>query len=177
MRAQRSGELAHPQARGRWAHGAIYSNFNGKEDLFLVLVEERIDARLARVYEAADTELSRGSEPLEAARRFVSMLQHEREAYLLLIDFWNQAVREPQAATKFAERHARLRTIIGRIAEGVTHDQGLELTLPREQVATSFLALFNGFAIERLAEPEAAPDDLLAHAVAALLRGFSNRPA
>src|SRR5450755_4962668 len=61
-----------------YSHGAIYSNFKSKEDLFFVLVEERIDARLARVYEAADSELSRGSEPLEAARRFVSMLQSER---------------------------------------------------------------------------------------------------
>jgi hypothetical protein len=61
------------------------------------LVEERIDARLARVYQAADEALSRGGEPLEAARRFVAMLQQEREAYLLLIDFWNQAVRDPTA--------------------------------------------------------------------------------
>jgi AcrR family transcriptional regulator len=159
-----------------YSHGAIYSNFNGKEDLFLVLVEERIDARLARVYEAADTELSRGTEPLEAARRFASTLQQEREAYLLLVDFWNQAVREPQAATKFAERHARLRTLIGRIVEGVTRDQGLELTLPREQVATAVIALFNGFTIERFADPNAAPDELLAHALAATLRGFADRP-
>src|SRR6266700_6740891 len=66
-------------AEAGYSHGAIYSNFDGKEDLFLVLVEERIDTRLARVYQAADAELSRGNEPLEAARRFVSMLQHERE--------------------------------------------------------------------------------------------------
>src|SRR6266487_4283039 len=57
-------------AEAGYSHGAIYSNFNGKEDLFLVLVEERIDARLARVYQAADEALSRGAEPLEAARRF-----------------------------------------------------------------------------------------------------------
>jgi AcrR family transcriptional regulator len=156
-----------------YSHGAVYSNFKDKEDLFLVLLEERIDARLARVYEAADAELSRGDEPLEAAHRFVSILQQEREAFLLLVDFWNQAVRDPQAANKFAERHARLRTLIGRIVEGATHDQGLELTLPREQVATAVIALFNGFAIERLADPQAAPDELLAHAVAATLRGLS----
>jgi hypothetical protein len=36
-----------------------------------------------------------------------------------------------------------------------------------------FITLFNGYAIERLADPAAAPDDLLAHAVAALLRGFA----
>jgi AcrR family transcriptional regulator len=159
-----------------YSHGAVYSNFKGKEDLFLVLVEERIDARLARVYEAGDAELSRGSEPLEAARRFVAILREEHEAFLLLIDFWNQAVRDPQAANKFAERHARLRTLIGRILDGAAHGQGLELALPRDQVATAVIALFNGFAIERLADPTAAPDELLAHAVAAIFRGLTRPP-
>jgi AcrR family transcriptional regulator len=160
-----------------YSHGAIYSNFNGKEDLFLVLVEERIDARLARVYQAADAELSRGVQPLEAARRFVAMLQGEPDAILLLVDFWNQAVRDPKAAAKFAERHARLRALIGRIVEGITRDQGLELAAPREHVATALIALANGFAIERLADPEAAPDELFAHAIAATLRGFTRPPA
>jgi len=117
------------------------------------LVEERIDARLTRVYQAADAELSRGAEPLEAARRFVAMLQQEQHAYLLLVDFWNQAVREPKAAARFAERHARLRALIGRIVEGVARDTGAELTLPRDQVATALIALANGFTIERLADP------------------------
>src|SRR6266498_3757034 len=164
-------------AEAGYSHGAIYSNFNGKEDLFLVLVEERIDARLARVYQAADAELSRGGEPLEAARKFVAMLQQEHEAYLLLIDFWNQAVRDPTAAAKFAERHARLRALIGRIVEGIARDTGFELALPRAQVATALIALANSFAIERLADPSAAPDELFAHAIAATLRGFSRRPA
>jgi AcrR family transcriptional regulator len=159
-----------------YSHGAIYSNFKGKDDLFLVLVEERIDAQLARVYEAADTELSRGSEPLEAARRFVAMLQHERDTFLLLVDFWNRAVRDPEAAHRFAERHARMRTLIGRIVEGVVRDLGSELALPRDQVATAIIALFNGFAIERLANPEAAPDELLAHATTAILRGSTDQP-
>lgn len=164
-------------AEAGYSHGAIYANFDGKEDLFLVLVEERIDARLARVYEAADAELSGGATPLEAARRFVAMLQQEQHAYLLLVDFWNQAVREPKAAARFAERHARLRAIIGRIVEGIARDTGTELTLPHDQVATAMIALANGFTIERLADPQAAPDELFAHALAATLRGFSRPPA
>jgi AcrR family transcriptional regulator len=164
-------------AEAGYSHGAIYSNFNGKEDLFLVLVEERVDARLARVYQAADAELSRGATPLEAARRFVAMLQGEQHAYLLMVDFWNQAVREPKAAARFAERHARLRAVIGRIVEGVARDTGAELTLPREQVATALIALVNGLTIERLADPPAAPDELFAHAIAAIVRGFSRPPA
>lgn len=164
-------------AEAGYSHGAIYSNFNGKEDLFLVLVEERVDARLARVYQAADAELSRGATPLEAARRFVAMLQQEQHAYLLMVDFWNQAVREPKAAARFAERHARLRALIGRIVEGIARDTGAELTLPRDQAATALIALVNGLTIERLADPAAAPDELFAHAIAAVVRGFSHPPA
>ena len=33
-----------------YSTGAVYSNFKGKEDLFLTLMEERIDPRLASVY-------------------------------------------------------------------------------------------------------------------------------
>jgi AcrR family transcriptional regulator len=163
-------------AEAGYSHGAIYSNFNGKEDLFLVLVEERVDARLARVYQAADAELSRGATPLEAARRFVAMLQQEQHTYLLMVDFWNQAVREPMAAARFAERHARLRALIGRIVEGIARDTGAELTVPRDQAATVLIALVNGLTIERLADPAAAPDELFAHAIAAVVRGFTRPP-
>ncbi len=68
-----------------------------------------------------------------------------------------------------------MRSLIGRIAEGVVRDQGLELTLPRDQVATALIALANGYAIERLADPDNAPDELRAHALAAVLRGLSRQ--
>jgi hypothetical protein len=57
--------------------------------------------------------------------------------------------------------------------EGLVRDAGSKLALPRDQAATALIALANGFAIERLADPTAAPDELFAHAVAALIRGFS----
>jgi AcrR family transcriptional regulator len=151
--------------------GALYSNFKGKEDLFLTLVEERVDPRLAKVYEALEAELADGAPPLEAARRFVAMLRQERDAFLLLIDFWGQAVRDPKAAERFAERHARLRVIVARLLNSATDDRQNEATLPPEQLATILIVLANGFAIERLANPGAVPDDLFGHAMGALLRG------
>jgi len=164
-------------AEAGYSHGAVYSNFTGKHDLFLALIEERIDGRLAKVYEAADTELGQGGQPLETARRFLAIVQSERDAYLLLVDFWNQAVRDGTAATKFAERHARLRGIVGRILEHAARQQGHQLDVPAEQAATAIIALFNGFAIEGLADPDAASDDVLARAVAAILQGFADRQA
>jgi AcrR family transcriptional regulator len=173
----RGASVAAIAAEAGYSHGAVYSNFDGKYGLFLALVEERIDARLAKVYETADAELGRGGEPLETAKRFLSIVQQQRDAYLLLVDFWNEAVRDPTAAAKFAERHARLRGIVGRIVEHAAHQQGQRLSVPADQAAIPIIALFNGFAIEGLADPDAASDDLLAHALAAILRGFTDRPS
>ena len=153
-----------------YSTGAIYSSFKGKEDLFFTLVEERIDPRLARVYEAAEAELAAGAPPLEAARRFVSMLRNERDAVLLLIDFWGQAVRDPSAAERFAERHARLRAVIARLLEAAAGGGGTDPGVPPEHLATTLIALANGFAIELLADPDSVPDDLFGDAVGALIR-------
>ena len=158
-----------------YSTGAVYSNFKGKEDLFLTLIEERIDPRLASVYEALEAELTAGVTPLEAARRFVSALQGERDAFLLLIDFWGQAVRDPIAAEKFAQRHARLRAIITRLLDTAIGERGPGATLPTEQLATTLIALANGFAIDLLADPDTVPDDLLGHAIDALVQGSRAR--
>jgi AcrR family transcriptional regulator len=154
-----------------YSTGAVYSNFKGKEDLFLTLVEERIDPRLANVYEAVEAELAVGVPPLEAARRFVSALRGERDAFLLLIDFWGQAVRDPAAAERFAQRHARLRATVGNLLEAAIPEHETGLGLPTDQLATTLIALANGFAIELLADPDAVPDDLFGHAIGALVQG------
>ena len=154
-----------------YSTGAVYSNFKGKEDLFLTLVEERIDPRLANVYEAVEAELAAGVPPLEAARRFVSALRGERDAFLLLIDFWGQAVRDRAAAERFAQRHARLRATVGNLLEAAIPEHETGLGLPTDQLATTLIALANGFAIELLADPDAVPDDLFGHAIRALVQG------
>ena len=154
-----------------YSTGAVYSNFKGKEDLFLTLVEERVDPRLAKVYETLEAELAAGVPPLEAARSFVSMLRSERDSFLLLIDFWGQAVRDPKAAERFAQRHARLRATVGQLLDAAIPERDTEPSLPTDQLATTLIALGNGFAIDLLADPDAVPDDLFGHAIGALVRG------
>ena len=154
-----------------YSTGAVYSNFKGKEDLFLTLVEERIDPRLAKVYEAMEAELAAGVPPLEAARRFVSTLRGERDAFLLLIDFWGQAVRDPTAAERFAQRHARLRATVVHLLDAAIPERETGLGLPTDQLATTLIALANGFVVELLADPDAVPDDLFGHAIGALVQG------
>ena len=99
------------------------------------------------------------------------MLRSERDAFLLLIDFWGQAVRDPTAAERFASRHARLRTVVGRLLDAAIPERETGTSVPTDQLATILIALGNGFAIDLLADPEAVPDELFGHAIGALVRG------
>jgi AcrR family transcriptional regulator len=148
--------------------GAVYSNFDGKADLFLAVLEEKLDPRLEVMYDAA-----RGAPPGEVGTRvggeFSEYLKRRRRWLILLIDFWAQAAREPKLRPKFAHRHARLRAAIAEVLGERAARLGISLALPAEELATVLIALTNGFAVERLADPDDVPEDLYGRALDLLL--------
>jgi len=77
-------------------------------------------------------------------------------------------VRVPKVRRRLAARMARFREHIGKLVEDRAAAEGRELAGDPEQVATLALALFRGIAMERLADPKAVPDGLLAGALDAL---------
>jgi AcrR family transcriptional regulator len=144
--------------------GAVYSNFDGKADLFLAVLEENIDPRLAVMYEAARTAPRRR---LGAAvgEEFAAYVKQQRRWLTLLIEFWAQAARDPKLRPKFAERHGKLRSSIAEVLTERAARLGQSLTLPADQLATVLIALTNGMAIEQLADPNGVPKDLYAQAL------------
>ena len=148
--------------------GAVYSNFDGKADLFLAVLEAKIDPRLAVMYEAARTAPPRR---LGAAvgEQFAAYVKQQRRWLTLLIEFWAQAARDPKLRPKFAERHAKLRSAIAEVLADRAARLGLPLALPADQLATVLIALTNGMAVEALADPRSVPEDLYGQALDLLL--------
>jgi AcrR family transcriptional regulator len=148
--------------------GAVYSNFEGKADLFLAVLEEKLDPRLAAMYEAARTAPQR---QLGAAvgEEFAAYVKQRRRWLTLLIEFWAQAARDPKLRPKFAERHGKLRSAIADVLTERADRLGRPLALPAEQLATVLIALTNGMAVEQLADPHGVPKDLYGRALDLLL--------
>jgi AcrR family transcriptional regulator len=148
--------------------GAVYSNFDGKADLFLAVLEENIDPRLAVMYEAARTAPQRG---LGAAvgEEFAVYVKQQRRWLTLLIEFWAQAAQDPKLRPKFAERHAKLRSAIAEVLAERAAGLGVSLALPADQLATVVIALTNGMAVEQLADPHGVSKDLYGQALDLLL--------
>ena len=104
--------------------GALYSNFAGKEDLFLALFEERIAADVgdySQIVAAGTTieEQARG-----AADRWMAILRERPDYFPLLIEFCVYAIREPALRERLAGRFAALRSASARLAVEGAERQG-----------------------------------------------------
>jgi AcrR family transcriptional regulator len=156
--------------------GALYSNFDGKEDLFLAMMEHEIDEHAREISDAVRARASVAERATGGARRWMTMIEREPEVLLLFMEFWAYGVRDAQVRPKVAARFAQIRELLTRlIADGV-REFDLELDLPAEQLAVAIDALADGIARQKLADPDAVPDELMGR-VLSLLFAAATRPA
>ena len=156
--------------------GALYSNFHGKEDLFLAVMERAIDEHSREISDAVGARPSVTERATGGARQWMTMIEREPQALLLFMEFWAYGVRDAEMRPKVAARFAQMRRVLtGLIADGV-RDFDLELTIPAEQLAVAIDALADGIARQKLADPDAVPDELMGR-VLSLLFAAVTRPA
>jgi AcrR family transcriptional regulator len=163
-------------SRAGFSTGALYSNFDGKEDLFLVLMEREIDEHAREIAAAVNVRESVAERATGGAQRWMTMIDREPELLLLFMEFWAYGVRDAAVRPKVAERFAQVRRLLTQLIEEGVREFELELALPAEQLAVAVDALADGIARQRLADPEAVPDELMG-TVLALLFSAATRPA
>jgi AcrR family transcriptional regulator len=156
--------------------GALYSNFDGKEDLFLVLMEREIDEHARELAEAVRERPSVSEKATGGARRWMSMIDREPDLLLLFMEFWAYGVRDPEVRPKVAARFAQMRDVLTSLIADAARELDLELAMPAEHLAVAIDAIADGIARQRLADPEAVPDELMGD-VLSLLLSAATRPA
>ena len=95
---------------------------------------------------------------------------------LLFVEFWAYAARDEGVRHHVAASFARARATLTRLIANGARDFELELTLPAEQLAIAIDALADGIARQRMADPDAVPDELMGRVLSLLLAG-ATRPA
>ncbi len=159
-----------------YSTGALYSNFDGKEDLFLGLMEREIDEHAREIAEAVRASASVAERATGGARRWMTMIEREPELLMLFMEFWAYGVRDAAVRPKVAERFAQMRRVLTTLVADSVRDFELELDIPAEQLAIVIDALADGIARQKLADPEAVPDELMGR-VLSLLFAAVTRPA
>jgi AcrR family transcriptional regulator len=158
--------------------GAVYSQFGGKAELFLALLEQRIEERIGQIRSVVDGS-GVAAELTAVARQWAGVLRTDLDWTLLVIEFRVHAARDPVLAARFAELHARL---LRAVVQALTESLGLPAATPEvEDLARLLLATGPGGALARAAEGEAFRDELMEETMVALaqrlLRGLPSHDA
>jgi AcrR family transcriptional regulator len=150
-----------------FSKGVVYSQFDGKPDLLLALLEQRIEERAAANAERAAG--LTGVDGLRSLLRTNARLGDEDADWTqLVIEFRVVAARDAQLNARYAAAHART---VGHLAEtlaGIAARGRQRLVLGPRHTAELILALGAGVSLERTAEPGALPEPVLEELVTRL---------
>jgi AcrR family transcriptional regulator len=157
------------QAAG-YTKGAFYANFRSKEELFLVMLDERFAQELQRL----DRALAGTQEPLEEAEAAAADFIHfasDEQWPRLYFQFVAHAVRHEQFRRELAARQQamreRLTELFCRWKEGVGHAP----PVPLEDVTAMFFFMADGFLVDHMIDPSFG-EELYATMVGVFLRGL-----
>ena len=152
--------------------GALYSNFKGKDDLFLTLYEERIARRRQELRHAVEEAGGHGPGLQAGAASAADALGRDRDWFLLYFEFVLHAARDARFRRRFrALRRDGLAELTAGLAEGLRH-AGLDSKLEPHDLARAIRALSYGLALEQLVAPDAKSDDLLVRVLQLLFAGL-----
>jgi AcrR family transcriptional regulator len=149
--------------------GAVYSNFAGKEELFLALADREVEKQITEIRAVAESIEGGGEAAAEAGRQFQELLKRDRDWPLLFYEFWSFGVRNTRIQGEFAKRRQAVQDALAETLDRLAAQLGFELRFPAPMLATAIGATLNGLAFERAADPDAISDEVLAEFVAAIL--------
>jgi AcrR family transcriptional regulator len=169
-RGYHAAKLEEVAGRAGYSTGAVYSNFSGKEELFLALADREVADRVAEIEAVAEAAEGGDQELIEEATgQFRDFIARDPAWPLLFYEFWSYGIRNPRLRQEFEERRCAVRDALARAIAAVTKRSGLKARYPGDQLATAVAAVINGLAFERVANPEAIPDELFSFVMWSLL--------
>lgn len=155
--------------RAGFSRGAVYANFDGKEELFLAVFERQLERQMDEGWQlqsSGSPEVALGKlRALGEGTRFA-----DRKRFLLLTEFRLYALRTPEVRARFVELERRLLDWYAKAIADTAERAGLRLPIPVEQLALMVLSMENGIAMFAHLDPEKVSHDAFIDAMAALAR-------
>jgi AcrR family transcriptional regulator len=150
-----------------FSKGAVYSNFSSKDELFLTLIRAKGEALIdafARAEEGEEHD-DQASQVARLADVYLRSDEDLTREWALATEFDLYALRRPEI---LAQLNANARAVHARtteLVEAETGRTGVVPSLPPEDLATVYMAIFRGLWQQKALDPDSVPNDLAARAV------------
>ena len=159
-----------------YSKGAVYSNFENKEALFLAILDAHFERRLA----LASRSIRQSPSLHEAVRvtaRAIALADREEPRWAtLLIEFWAHASRHESLRQLVAISRERFLAEIAELFGRVVAGHADQFRLPVESIVRGAVALQRGMSLERMLSPGSVSDEMYEQLVIAYLVGLTRPP-
>ena len=162
------GELGYARAsldeiadRAGFTKGAVYSHFHSKADLFLSLLEERIEQRAAG-QRAHSSGTMTAPEVATMVREVVSLSRADPRWRLAVLEFRVVAARDEQLNARYAAAHHKAMDGLVETVGAMFSALGTQPRMPIEDLAAIAFALDSGGFLEDVAIPGSMPSERVA---------------
>jgi AcrR family transcriptional regulator len=139
-----------------FTRGAIYKNFENKEELFFAVIERRIDAQLSRFREVLREDKAAATDPTRLAAIWEEVLAFDTEWFTLDLEFRLYAMRNEEARKRWISHERELRNLVARFIEELQQVLGSSTRIDADTMAGIVIPASQGFWQWTALDPEQA---------------------
>lgn len=152
--------------RAGYTRKAVYSNFSGKGELLLEIVEGRFRSHIERIEALLNEETSTERKTIDVGSMFADYLHQERAWGMLFHEFCSLAWRDEQIGARFRACFRARKQALVELFENEVANGGIELTIPLERLVMGICALFTGLSLEKTIDPQEVDEALFGEMLA-----------
>jgi AcrR family transcriptional regulator len=153
-----------------YTKGAFYANFKSKEELFLVMLDERFAAELERIDRALAGSDEKHAEARAAAHDFIHFAG-DQDWPRLYFQFVAHASRDDEFRQELATRQRAMREKLTETFARWKQAHDERAVVPMEDVTAMIYCMADGFLVDRMIEPGLS-EDLYERMIDIFLRGL-----
>ena len=142
-----------------FSKGAVYSQFDSKADLFLHVLDRRIETRAAENQAAVDAGTDDPDTIVRELQRLMS--RSDPRWRLAVTEFRIAASRDPELRARYDAVHRRTVARLAAVFDQIYERTGYEPPVPTEHLAVTVLALDVGTVLEDASTTSPVPADSL----------------
>ncbi len=138
--------------RAGFTRGAFYSNFESKDELFLMLAgsvaQRRVDAVRQRVAEiTAEGGLVPGCDPTDLLQKVMDSGSDDREGVMLMSEIRIRALRDASFGAAYLAQEREMVGSIAQIVSDIVDAGGLRLRVPAEVAGRILMIVWEGMTV------------------------------
>jgi AcrR family transcriptional regulator len=145
-------------AAAGYTRGAFYANFDSKEELFMALLEDVVQRRIADI-RALMARAESAEKQAAALRNYYTRVATQRRWALIFLEYKLFAIRHPEVRSRLQSRVRRLRSPGIEILRNLSSALGRRTPVTSTAAAVAMGALSNALLLDQLVDAEALPPE------------------